>query len=392
MCDFSSFVLKKLVLCSYVGQVTSYIQSNVNGASGYSPGGCTNWAAAMGLAHTTSWKLGSLAGATANPDIVRDFFFFSFFLSLSFKVLFFTDGQPTVHNGMGACNTNCNANRVRRGDNNFFVGQCNGNHVGGACYFSDLLKERGIKVFLVGIGGAAAHIPNIQLITGPQAWDQQVTSFATAHYVTNANFAQLGGLLAAVAKGLCPCLQDRVQCQDLGAGARTCAQQSNFDARVKITTTANAVTLPANAVTEAFMYYDFFLTPPRWALDIMQGAVKVRTDIINPCNVARQIACGNLCYTIADLGFIPRFFLAAGDVQAAEPPGSALSPTNAGCTTGWNKQGPFKTFSEITRIWTDGAGIVCGARAVDGTLYEFFTSDAKTTAGVNQRSPAKPQV
>ena len=253
------------------------------------------------------------------------------------------------------------------------------------------MKAAGVKVFLVGIGGVSSHVPNVQLMSGPRAWDQQATSFGTSDYIINANYGQLGALLNAVAKGLCPCLQDQTGCVAL-AGGPACNTQSNFDARVKITTTANAVTLPANAVTEAFMYYDFFLTPPRWALDIMQGAVKVRTDIINPCNVARQIACGNLCYTIADLGFIPRFFLAAGDVQAAEPPGSALSPTNAGCTTGWNKQGPFKTFSEITRIWTDGAGIVCGARAVDGTLYEFFTSDAKTTAGVNQRSPAKPQV
>ncbi len=87
------------------------------------------------------------------------------------------------------------------------------------------------QVFLVGIGGVNSHIPNVQLMTGPRAWDQQVPTFGSSDYVTNANYAQLGALLNAVAKGLCPCLQDQAGCQAF-AGGPTCDAQSNFDARV----------------------------------------------------------------------------------------------------------------------------------------------------------------
>lgn len=69
---------------TYVQQVTNYVQSNANGVSGYSPGGCTNWAAALSMAHNTAWRTGSSAGPLTRPDMV----------------LFFTDGNPTVHTGM----------------------------------------------------------------------------------------------------------------------------------------------------------------------------------------------------------------------------------------------------------------------------------------------------
>ncbi len=364
---------------TYVQQVTNYIQSNAGGNQGYSPGGCTNWAAAMNLAQSTAWRLGNAAGPATRPDIV----------------LFFTDGQPTVHTGMGACNTNCNQNRVRRGDPGFFVGQCNGNHVGGACYWADIMKAAGTKMFVLAIGGGASHIPNIQLVTGPRAWDSQVATFGASDYVTNADFGKLGAILNSVAKGLCPCLQDQTGCVSL-AGSKTCDQQSNFDARAVITTTAGSVALPANSVTEVFLYWDFYAGPARWGLELVQGSNVVRTDIINPCNVARKISCGGLCYNTADLGFIPRFFVSQGDTQVAAN-GGGYVPSNAACLagTGWNKQGPFKSSTEISRIWTIGTGVnavICAARAVDGTLYEFFTDSAKANPGVNYRFPAKPVV
>ncbi len=365
---------------TYVSQVTNYVQSNAGGASGYSPGGCTNWAAALSMAATTPWTLDQTGNAIV-PDIV----------------LFFTDGDPTVHTGMGTCNTNCNSQRTRIATApSTFVGQCNGNHVGGACYWSDKLKKAGIKVFLVGIGGITSHIPNTRLVSGPTEWDKQVTTFGSSDYIVDANYAQLGALLNSVAKGLCPCLQDQTPCFDTAvAGQPNCKSQSNFDTRVVITTGPNSATYPSNSVLEAFMYYDFFGQPSRFALEYMQGAALVRTDVINPCNVQRQISCGGLCYSTADLGFVPRFFIAQGDTTPAAAVPGAFVP-NAACAAGvsFTKAGQVPNQpTQIATIWMLGGatGSICAARAADGTLYEFFKDSAKTIPGVNLRFPAKPQ-
>lgn len=256
------------------------------------------------------------------------------------------------------------------------------------------MKAAGVKVFLVGIGGVSSHVPNVQLMSGPRAWDQQATSFGTSDYIINANYGQLGALLNAVAKGLCPCLQDQTGCVAL-AGGPACNTQSNFDARVKITTANSAsAALPSNAILEAFMYFDFFAGPSRWALEILQGSNLIRTDIINPCNVARQISCGGLCFTTADLGFVPRFFLANGDTTSTA--GSGFVPGDATCAAGQvYLKGLNPSGSGIERIWTIGTGAsaqICAARAADGTLYEFFKDAGKTVAGVNWRNPGKPQV
>ncbi len=355
---------------TYVTQVTSYIQNN------YNPGGCTNWAAALSLASTTPWAIG---GTATTPDIV----------------LFFTDGNPTVHTGMGTCNSNCNAGRTRLGTTpSTFVGACNGNHVGGACFWADRIKNAGSKLFVVGIGGVASHIPNTALVSGPTQWDKQVTTFGTSDYIVDANFAQLGSLLNAVAKGVCPCLQDQSPCIDFPtppSPGLTCAGQSNFDARVTVTTTATSATFPANSVLEAFMYYDFFGKPSRFALDYLgTGTAPARTDIVNPCNVQRQVSCGGACFTTADLGFVPRLFLASGDSTSSGAGG--FVPSNAACAAGtvFQKQGPLTQPQQIAKIWIAG-GAICAARAVEGTLYEFWTSGAKTTPGVNYRNPGKPQ-
>ena len=351
---------------TYVTQVTDYVQ-NV-----YNPGGCTNWAAALNLAFTTGWTLN---GVATLPDIV----------------LFFTDGNPTVHTGMGTCNSNCNAGRVREGTTpSTFVGACNGNHVGGACFWADQIKAGGSKLFVVGIGDVTNHVPNTVLMSGPTLWDKQVSTFGASDYIVNANYAQLGALLNAVAKGLCPCLQDQAPCVDFGGAQPTCTAQSNFDARVKITTTTSSATYPANSVLEAFIYFDFFGKPSRFALDYVSiGGALQRTDIVNPCNVQRQISCGGLCFTTADLGFVPRFFVASGDVAGTA--GTGLAPSNAACAGGsvFDKAAPTQA-QQIAKVWMVG-GVICAARAVEGTLYEFWTSSTKTTPGVNYRNPGKPQ-
>jgi hypothetical protein len=353
---------------AYVSQVTTYVQNS------YNPGGCTNWAAALNLVQSTGWTLG---GTVTIPDIV----------------LFFTDGNPTVHPGV--CNSNCNANRIRLATApSTFVGACNGNHVGGACFWGDKIKKAGSKLFLVGIGDVTNHVPNTVLMTGPTAWDKQVGTFGTSDYVIDANYAQLGTLLNAVAKGVCPCLQDQSPCVDPttppAPAGLTCATQSNFDARVTITTGTTSATFPANAVLEAFMYYDFFGKPSRFALEYLQGTALARTDVVNPCNVQRQVSCGGACFTTADLGFVPRLFVASGDTASTGAGG--LVPSNAACAAGsvFAKAGPLTQGQQIAKIWMVG-GVACAARAVEGTLYEFWTTGAKTAPGVNYRNPGKPQ-
>jgi hypothetical protein len=264
---------------------------------------------------------------------------------------------------------------------------------GGACFWADKIKSAGIKLFLVGIGGVTSHVPNAVLVSGPTAWDKQVATFGASDYVTDANYAQLGSLLNAVAKGLCPCLQDQSPCADPTSppvAGMTCASQSNFDARVTITTGATSATFPANSVLDAFMYYDFFGKPSRFALDYVVGGSLARTDVVNPCNVQRQVSCGGQCFTTADLGFVPRIFLASGD--AASTGAGGLIPSNAACAAGsvFAKAAPLTQGQQIAKIWIAG-GVACAARAVEGTLYEFWTTGAKTTPGVNYRYPSKPQ-
>jgi hypothetical protein len=370
---------------NWIGAVTSYMQNTGGNADDqkYTTNGCTNWGEALYLAATTTWTAPNDVGVFAprQPDVL----------------LFFTDGQPTVHTSdvLGSCHKNCNMNRQRKGTANMLVGRCYGSHVGAPCYWSDTLKRKGVKVFLVGVGGISRHIPNTEIITGPTAWDQQVNTFGTSDYVIDANFDALGAIFYNVAKGLCQCLQDQTPCTDAG-GQLSCEQQQNFDARLKITTGPASVSYASNAVFESFMYYDFRAGPAKYAVEFLDttGGVS-RTDIINPCQVSRKISCGGSCFNTADLGFIPRFFIDGADVAGGPAAGSGYFPS-ADCLTGGSVF--TKTVAaggqgqEIRYIWLNAGGIVCAARSDDGTLYEFWTGDSKATTGVNFRgATAKPQ-
>lgn len=117
-------------------------------------------------------------------------------------------------------------------------------------------------------------------------------------------------------------------------GGPACNTQSNFDARVKIYhcqfrecrfLLSNAIPLCVHVLR--FLRWSFPLGPRNLA-----GSNLIRTDIINPCNVARQISCGGLCFTTADLGFVPRFFLANGDTTSTA--GSGFVPGDATCAAG----------------------------------------------------------
>ena len=297
--------------------------------------------------------------------------------------------MPTVHEGV--CNKDCNANRDRQGTLNMKVGACYGNHVGVGCYWADSLKAQGVKMFLVGVGGISNHVPNAQIVTGPTAWDQTVGTFSTSDYVIDTDFAALGAIFYNVAKGLCQCLQDQTIC----SGAQ-CEAQSNFDARVQITTAVTSTAFPANALLEGYLYYDFLAGPARFGIDYTDNAGQLqRTDIINPCQVQRKITCGGNCFSTADVAFTPRFFRENSDQQPG-PPLTGFMPS-AACTTGgqvYTKEpDPSKPLEDqaILFLWTNAADIVCAARANDGTLYEFFRDAAKTVSGVNNRFPGKPQ-
>ncbi len=107
----------------------------------------------------------------------------------------------------------------------------------------------------------------------------------------------------------------------------------------------------------------------------------VRTDMYQPCQVIRSITCDRGCFSVTDKSFIPRFFLAAGDVAGA--PTSGLTST---CGTSYRKllqQQP----ESVEYLWLTSTLEVCAARTVDGTLYEFFKDNAGTQAGVNYREP-----
>jgi len=362
----------------WINAVTNYMLDQTTGGNKdnderYATGGCTNWGAALRLADQTPWQWDNTPGAQ-RPDVV----------------LFFTDGMPTVHDGQsnGACNKNCNQNRDRRGTVDMKVGPCYGSHVGVGCYWADSLKARGTKVFLVGVGGISNHVPNTQLVTGPTAWDQAVGSFGTSDYVINADFAALGAIFYNVAKGLCQCLQDQRGCE-----GPNCAAQSNFDARVQIQTTAGSSSFAGSSVFEGYLYYDFLAAPARFAIEYLDATSELeRTDIINPCQVSRRISCGGTCFNTADVAFIPRFFQEDSDLNGGPNPGTGFEPT-ASCRTGaqvYNKILTPNQPQQIEYLWVNN-GLICGARAVDGTLYEFFQDALKSQSGVNNRPQGKPQ-
>jgi hypothetical protein len=369
-----------LLETDWINAVTNYMLADGGNDDDekYTTGGCTNWGDALYQTTINNWR--NNAGDAVKPDVV----------------LFFTDGQPTVHTGMGKCNTNCNQNRDRAATANMKVGRCFGNHVGVGCYWSDILKENGVKVFLVGVGGINNHIPFTEIVTGPVAWDQEVDTFGSSDYVLNADFAQLGAIFYNVAKGLCQCLQDQAPCVNKG-GFPTCADSSNFDARVRITATANSAAFAANSVIEGYMYLDVFADPARFALEyIANGTTSTveRTDYVNTCQVQRRISCGATCFTTADTGFFPRIYVENSDATVGAPTSGFLP--NAACASGaqvLQKSTPIADqLTQIEYLWVRGSSEICAARDLAGTLYEFWEDSAKTTVGINTRAPtAKPQ-
>lgn len=362
----------------YINSVTTYMNDN------YDPDGCTNWGSALRRAFTTQWTIDG-AGPVVVPDVV----------------LFFTDGNPTVHDG--TCNKDCNSNRERLATLGVAVGTCAGSHVGVGCYWSDVIKNAGIKIFLVGVGDIVNHVPNTALVAGPVAWDQGVATFSTSDYVLNAQYSALGAIFYNVAKGLCGCLQDQAPCNNL-AGQPTCNAQSKFDARVQISTGPNSVGFPVNSVIQGYLYYDFYASPAVYAIEYLTAAGGLeQTTITNPCLVTRQIQCGSgQCYKVTDKSFTPRFFVAsvsgAGTVADAT---SVVALTgllpNAACAAGTKfKKGDVVAGQgqQIEYVWLL-SGSICAARAQDGTLYEFFKESGKVTPGVNLRfggtAPAVPR-
>jgi hypothetical protein len=103
----------------------TYAIGGASGTNGYSPSGCTNWGHAMEKAFATQWTTFDSLSTVWSP-------------TLPDIVILFTDGAPTVHNGV--CNQHCNFNRIREQVPQILVGSCNGYDVGVACYYADLLK------------------------------------------------------------------------------------------------------------------------------------------------------------------------------------------------------------------------------------------------------------
>lgn len=280
------------------------------GTLGYNPGGCTNWGHAMEVAFRTQWTVFDALSSVwdpRRPDIV----------------IIFTDGAPTVHNGV--CNQHCNFNRVRESFPNVLLGSCNGYDVGVACYYADLLKRSGVKLFLVGVGDVSQNLPNVKLVTSNRVWDLAPNTFASSDFMTSQDYTQLGVMFLNVVKGLCTCYQNAPLCD----GVQTCLARS-FSARTRVTTlSTSSSTFAPNSVQLLMLHYNYVPTPnTRVAYEFFALSDQlssgtptiIRTDVQDPCRVERNVKCGNQCFTVSERQDIPRFFLESRDLLGATNP------------------------------------------------------------------------
>ncbi len=123
-------------------------------------------------------------------------------------------------------------------------------------------QQQGTKLFLIGVGQVAQYVSNVQLVTGPIAWDSTPDAFKGADYVIDLDFARLTTFFFEIAKGLCGCLQDQVPCVDPPAAiGLPCVNETQFDARVRIHTVAKSRQWPANALIYGWIFYQFQTKP-----------------------------------------------------------------------------------------------------------------------------------
>jgi hypothetical protein len=77
-----------------------------------------------------------------------------------------------------------------------------------SAYYADQLKATGAKLFLVGVGGIADPDSSsedvAQLVTGPNRWDGEPSTFARADYLISSDLTGLGANLTAVLNSICP--------------------------------------------------------------------------------------------------------------------------------------------------------------------------------------------
>jgi hypothetical protein len=307
-------------------------------------------------------------------------------------ILFFTDGVPTVFSksATGTCNWNCNWAR-QRADGSGLLDGCNGGSTGAACFWADRIRSDGIKIFLVGIGGAADvdAIFNIKLVSGPNRWDTQPSTFYNADYISNSDFGALGTIFVQVVRGLCTCLQTTPSC----SGTQVQCAATQWSARLRVTTTAlsSSSTFARGAVQAAYLYYNFVPSPntriqyqffdPSQTVDAASPTI-VRTDLQDPCSIQRQVTCGGICYSVSERQDLPRFFREASDTLgfAGSYNRRPTQCNGPGYTKNYTAIGQTPSQASIKYLWMQSDDVTpCAAEAFDQTLYEFFTLGSGNT-------------
>ena len=146
---------------------------------------------------------------------------------------------------------------------------------------------------------------------------------------------------------------------------------------------------PGNSQTFGSIYFSFSSRPPVFAIEVQAPGSDlstpqnvISTRLYDACNVLRKEICSSRCFSVADKSFIPRFFVAAGDIQ--ETPTTGLTSS---CGVAYRKQDVPQPES-IEYVWmTENSTVVCAGRSRDGTLFEFWKDRQGTQPGVNYRAP-----
>ncbi len=338
--------------------------------------GNTNWADALKLGATTAWT---------NPV---DIF------------IMYTDGKPESVSFQPGCANDCfNETNAFFSDLCSPAGSCPGQTTPGlqfaqtfnfnaqglwaACPQADAIKKAGSKIFLVGVGDVLPNEDEIQVITGVRSWDGKSSTFFTSDYIIAQSYSALYGLFSAVVQGLCPCLSSSAPCAPVGLSCNAAL----FSSRVVITTRQTpSVTFPQYSVIYATMHYlftnganarlayEFF--PPGTPITAA-SVTPMRTDIINPCQLQRQVQCSAGCFVTQNNIPMPRFFY-----ESTDTPGTASAVHHlpiAGCT-GFTKVAAPGNAEAIAFIWVLSSDLVtpCAAEDASGTFYQFYQQDGAT--------------
>ncbi len=193
--------------------------------------------------------------------------------------------------------------------------------------------------------------------------------------------------------GLGTCLQSQAGCTAAVDSASSC-NGAVFAALVSVSTTSapTSTIFTPNAVFTGNLYYSLssktasmafqYFAPGTTIASASNSTPIVRTDLLNPCQVQRQVTCGTgtTCVSIAETQLIPRLFHELGDVACAGNVcvGATRTPPST-CPVGYSRTGV--SGSHIRFIYTLSDKVTsCAAEAADGTFYQLFSPTIGATS------------